>query len=335
MTATKVLQEPMPSPKTKVDPLLWNVELPFQRTYHPLGFSAQITTNSPAVLAGAEESWGQFQQRFGQPPVHYDITVVEGGSPDCPPLAVCRGRQDLVLDIADADNFALLNLRQGQACAWLTRPVAENLAYLRYNFLECVILILLEAQYVTSVHAACVELNGCGVLLCGDSGAGKSILSFACARSGWGFLADDGCKLLREKRERIFVGNPHQMRFRESAIALFPELKQQRVTRRATGKLAIELATATLPEIRRISECRVDYVVFLNRGVQGRPKLSPFSKNEAMLRFEQLISWGDTDLRKAHRFALRNLLSVEVFELRYSDLTAAVERLETLVSTGS
>ena len=335
MTTTKVLQEPMSSPNTKVDPLLWNVELPFQRTYHPLGFSAEIVTNSPAVLAGAEESWGQFQKRFGQPPVHYDITLVEGGSPNCPPIIVCRGRQDLVLDIADADNFALLNLRQGQACAWLTRAMVDNTAYLRCNFLEGVVLKLLDAQCLTSVHAACVELNGRGVLLCGDSGAGKSTLAFACARSGWGFLADDGSKLLRNKQERILVGNPHQMRFRESAIELFPELKQQRVTRRPTGKLAIELATATMPEIRRISECRVDYVVFLNRGGQGRPKLSPFSKNEAMLRFEQVISWGDTDLRNAHRFALRNLLSAEVFELRYSDLTAAVERLETLVSKGS
>jgi len=329
------LQEPMPSPNIELDPLLWNVELPLRHTYHPLGFSVEIETNSPAVLAGAEESWGQFQKRFDYPPVHFDITVINGRSPDCPPLTICRGRHNLMILIADGENFAVMHLRQGRASCWLTQAVAENVGYLRYAFLEAVAPTLLEVQYLTSVHAACVELNGCGLLLCGDSGAGKSTMAFACARSGWGFLADDACKLLRDNGERVVVGNPHQMRFRESAIELFPELKQKHVTRRSTGKLAIELATATLPEIRTIYECPVDYIVFLNRKGTDRPRLSRFPKNEAMQWFEEVITWGDADLRDAHRLSLRKLLSSEVFELRYSGLTAAVDRLETLVRTGS
>jgi len=333
--ATKVLQEPMLSPNIKLDPLLWNVELPLQHTYHPLGFSAEIETNSPVVLVGAEQSWGQFQKRFDGPPVHFDITVVEGRSPNCPPLTICRARHNLMVQVANDENFAVMHLRQGLACGWLTQAVAENLGYLRYAFLESVVSTLLEVQYLTSVHAACVELNGRGLLLCGDSGAGKSTLALACARSGWGFLADDACKLLRDNEERVVVGNPHQIRFRESAIELFPELKQQRVTRRSTGKLAIELATATLPGIRTIYECPVDYIVFLNRRGTDRPRLSGYPKNEAMQWFEELITWGDADLREAHRVSLRKLLSAEVFELRYSSLTAAVARLETLIRTGS
>jgi hypothetical protein len=335
MTAPKVLQELMLSPNTTADPLLWNVKLPLQRTYYPLGFSAKIVTNSPAVLAGAEESWGHFQKRFDEPPLHYDITVVEGGSPDCPPPTVCRGRHDVGLQIADEENFAVMHLRQGLAYGWITQAVAENAPYLRYAFLESVVPVLLEGQYLTSVHAACVELNGRGVLLCGDSGAGKSTLAFACARSGWGFLADDACRLLRHSEERAVVGNPHQMRFRESATELFPELKKQCVTRRSTGKLGIELPTATLPQIRRIFGCPVDYIVFLNRGEIERPRLTSFPKNEAMQWLEQLNTWGGTDLREAHRLSFRKLLSAEIFELRYSGLTAAVERLETLVRSGS
>jgi hypothetical protein len=335
MTAPKALQELMLSPNTTADPLLWDIELPLQRTYHPLGFSVEIQTNSPAVLAAAEESWGQFQKRFDNPPVHYAVTVLEGSSPDCPPLTVCRGRHDIGLLIADGENVAVMHPRQGRAYGWITQVVAENAAYLRYAFLEAVVPVLLEGQYLTSLHAACVELNGRGVLLCGDSGAGKSTLAFACARSGWGFLADDASRLLRQSEERIVIGNPHQMRFRESGAGLFPELKKHRVTRRSTGKVGIELATATLPQIRRICECPVDYLVFLNRGETGKPRLTGFPKNEAMQWLEQLNTWGGADLREARRVSFRKLLSAEIFELSYSGLTAAVERLETLVRTGS
>jgi len=335
MTAPKALQELMLSPNANANPLLWDIELPLQGTYHPLGFSVEIETNSPAVLAAAEESWGQVQKRFDHPPVHYAVTVLEGSSSDCPPLTVCRGRHDVGLLVADGENVTVIHPRQGLAYGWITQVVAENSAYLRYAFLEAVAPTLLEGQYLTSVHAACVELNGRGVLLCGDSGAGKSTLAFACARRGWGFLADDASRLIRHNEDRVVVGNPHRMRFRESAAGLFPELKKHRVTRRSTGKLGIEFATATLPQIRKISECPVDYLVFLNRGEMGRPRLTSFPKIEAMQWFEQLNTWGGDDLREAHRVSFRRLLSAEIFELRYCDLTAAVERLETLVRTGS
>jgi hypothetical protein len=99
--------------------------------------------------------------------------------------------------------------------------------------------------------------------------------------------------------------------------------------------MAIELATATLPDIHRIYESRIDYIVFLNRDGTGGPTLSGIPKNEAQQWFEQINYWGDSDLREAHRLSLRKLLSAEVFELRYSGFASAVERLESLVDTGS
>lgn len=320
---------------TLLDPVFSNFSLPLRAVYYPLGFAVEIATNSAEVLAAAEESWGRFRKVFSEPPVCLDIAVAADGSQECPPAPGCRARGNLLTTVADAKNYIISDLNRGFAFAWLTQAAVENQAYLRYYFLEATALTLLDALYMTPLHAACVEIGGQGVLLCGESGAGKSSLAFACARSGWKFLSDDSCAIVRKRKGRVVVGNPHQMRFRESAVELFPELKGQRVTPRATGKMAIELATATLPQIATITECQVDYIVFLNRQEPEPSGLWALPKEIALQYFEQCIFLGDTEAKQAQSASLHNLLTAKVFEMRYRDLYWAVERLETLVQEGT
>lgn len=50
------------------------------------------------------------------------------------------------------------------------------------------------------VHAAALEIDGRGVLLVGESGAGKSTTAVACALEGAGLLGDDLCLIDAERR---------------------------------------------------------------------------------------------------------------------------------------
>jgi hypothetical protein len=325
----------MPIETFTPDPLLYDFELPLQAVYHPLGFSAEIATNSPEVLAGVEESWGQFRKVFSEAPVQVRIGVLDGGSKECPPAPVFRGQRNLVSLVCDANNFAVCDTRLGFAFCWLTPSAVSNRAFLRFHLLEGIVTLLLESLYLTSAHAACVSLAGRGVLLCGESGAGKSSLSLACARNGWTFTSDDSSCVVRKRKDRIAVGNPYQMRFRESAIELFPELRQQRIARRVNGELAIELATASLPEISTATECPIEYIVFLNRQDSSPPELLRFHRTKAWPFFERAVCFGEEHVRDAHYAALQNLLTAEVFELQYGDLDSAVRRLESLVRDGA
>jgi hypothetical protein len=313
------------------DPILCDFEFPLRAVYHPFGFSLELLTNSRAVLDAAEQSWGAFRQHFHERPARLCVGVLEGSSKACPPPPVTRGNRHLITTTADADNFSVCDLREGFGYCWLTRAAVEDTAYLRYHFLESTGPTLLQYLYTTPLHAACVALNGRGILLCGDSGAGKSSLAFACARAGWTFLSDDSSSIIRRRKGRVVVGNPYSMRFRESATDLFPDLKSRPVTTRATGRLAIELTTDTLPGIKTALETEIDSVVFLDRGTAGPPWLSLFPKAEARRWFEHVICFGEEEVREAQRDALRNLLTAEILELHYSDLDWAVERLETLV----
>jgi hypothetical protein len=317
----------------RFDPLLYAFEMPLRAVYYPIGFPLAIATNSEEVLAAAEESWGHFQNRFSYPPLEARIGVLPNGPAECPPAPTYRQQRNIRAWVADAQNFGISDPQHGFAFAWFTRAVVENRAYLRWNFLEALSWDLLGA-YLTPVHAACVRLADRGVLLCGDSGAGKSSLAFACAKAGWTYMADDSSHVVRGRPSSLVVGNPYQIRFRESAIDLFPELRAWPATPRATGEMAIELPTANLPQIQTTSDCVVHYIVFLNRAHLGPPRLCGFPKEEALDRFEQVICCNEPEVVEAHKQALKKLLTAAVFELRYSDLTSAVQRLENLVRHG-
>jgi len=313
------------------DQLLCDIEFPLRATYYPRGFAVEIITNSPEVLAGARESWGLFHPAFSDPPLQLRVGVMGTGSGLCPPIPTCRAWRNLLINFADAENYAVCDLQQGIGFCWLTQTAAENIPYLRYNFLEACVLCLLAHRNWVPLHGACVRLQDRGVLLCGDSGAGKSSLAYACALRGWTYVADDAAVLIRGRKDPTVLGDPHHIRFREAGVDLFPELSLEIPTPRATGELAIELATSKVPEISTALTSAIDYIVFLNRRDPGSPCVMPVSAEAARPWFEQMICYGEEEARQAQRGALQTLLEQPIFELRYRDLDWAVARLEALV----
>jgi hypothetical protein len=189
--------------------------------------------------------------------------------------------------------------------------------------------------HLTRIHASCVMLDGHGVLLWGESGAGKSCLAYACARDGWTFVSDGATSLLRSAKDRIALGKPHLMRFRETASKILPELNGRRATPSAVGKLSIEFRTADFPGIKTAFQCRVDSVVFLNRHAAGPPCLLPLSKDEAWRRLEQDLPLFEQAVHEEHKASIRNLLEANVFELRAYDLDFGVRQLRSLAQGGT
>jgi hypothetical protein len=313
------------------DPLLRNAHLPLRAVFHPMGFPVEVVTNSVEVLAAARESWGHFKKVFPERTVELRFGVIDDGSQNCPPEAIYRAHLNLRLAIADANNFCTCDLKEGFAFAWLTRAAVEHHNYFRYYFLEAAAaFFLIDSPSVTLLHAACVKMAGRGVLLCGDSAAGKSSLAFACARAGWTYLSDDLSCLVQGGEDHVVVGNPHMFRFRDSAVHLFPELHRESIAAHRVGKPTIEFPSSRMPEITTADRCSIDYIVFLNRREPDPPGLIPFPRDIALQWFEQGISADE--LREARLAAIHNLLTVEILELRYGDLDCAVRELEKLVT---
>jgi hypothetical protein len=312
------------------DPYLYRAEMPLSAVFYPLGFPVRVSTNSAAVLEAAEESWGVFAREFRTPTIQMTIGVSEGEASECPPAPGCRARRNLMTRIADQDNFYVADLTQGYSLLWVTEAAIAHRSYFRHHFLESAGLCHIANRYAAPVHAACVERNGRGVLLCGDSGAGKSSLAFACARAGWTYITDDASFVLHAQQDRRVVGNCHTIRFRPTAADLFAEVEGRPITPRAVGKPSIELETARVEGMTTATSAQIDYVVFLNRDTEHSQELMAYSR-EAARDYMHKHLCGMEELRAQQVSSVERLLGAEVLGLRYRGLSWAVDRLERLV----
>ena len=308
-------------------------ELSHGEMFYPLGFPTEFRTNSADILTQARSIWSIFDQRFDTAPIKVDVHVVENKQFGCPPAPAVHIAHPLVINIADPDNYGVTDLERGSTKVILSQGTVRHRSYLDYFFLGSAPLNHISTSYATPVHAGCVVLNGRGVLLCGESGAGKSTLSYACARSGWTYVTDDASYLLNHGTDRLVTGNCHQVRFRPSASELFREVQGLQITPRAAGKPSIELKTAPIEGMTCASTAQADFLVFLNRRAPGPSELVPFRKDVARQYLHQVLFGSASSLAPQYA-ALERLLTVKIFELRYSELDWAVQRLETLTREG-
>jgi hypothetical protein len=316
------------------DPVSRCVDLPLHATFYPMGFPVEIATNSEDILDAAKQSWGRFKRLFDTQPIELRIGVTEGNSSECPPAPVCRVQRNLLSHIADSENFAICDIAEGFCTMSLTRAAVEHRSYLRFYFLEATVLCQITTRYTTPIHAACVELDGRGVLLCGDSGAGKSTLAYACAQAGWTYITDDASYVLNNREDRLAVGNCTQVRLRPSAVDFFPELNGREVTRRAdVGKPSIELCTSPFHNIARSHTSHIEYVVFINRREVTHQEVVPFSREVARFFMQQPL-FSMPKMLELQNTVIDRLLGTQVLELKYRDLDWAIGRLTSLVKDG-
>ena len=314
------------------DTLLCDMDLGLSATFYPLGFAVIILTNRPEVIAAAEASFAHRGLQHGDSHLEIRIGVSESKSRQTLPPPTRREYNHLYSMVADPENQAVLDLRTGYNFVWLNESALTDPLYLRHNFLEKVVYLLLGASVVTDIHAGCVSKQGKGILLCGDSGAGKSTLSYGCARSGWTYTSDDTCYLLNDSEPPRVIGHSHRVRFRPEAKALFPELHDLEVVPRMEGKPSIEVPVSDLPLIDTSNEADVCAVVYLHRSPSARPALIPLPYGSATkMMSEELYSAGE--IRTKHQKILERLAGIATFELHYDSLEEAISQLDRLVTS--
>jgi hypothetical protein len=314
------------------DPLSYSFPLGLTGRYYPVGFPVEITTNSRAVLNAAESLWSRYQQLSDQEAVRLHVMVHTHDAEVPVRPALPRGQQHLISIVHGEENFAVADLATGFAFAALTRNVAADRSYFSYYFLEPLVYVMLAARHFTFVHAASIALNGQALLLCGESGGGKTCLAFECARRGWSFISGDATHIVRDRYDYTVIGRPYQIRFRASARSLFPELESYEPELRPNGKTDIEVNTEDF-DLSTALTSRATHIVFLERASgTEEARIEPFSTAEAARQLVQTICFGDDRIRAEQRRALMHFLTLPVYRLRYSDLAHAERALRSLVT---
>src|SRR6185369_6548608 len=124
---------------------------------------------------------------------------------------------------------------------------ARDEPVVRYTFIESMALSLLaRSRGYFVLHAAGVVRGERGMALMGPAGAGKSTLTMACARRGFGVFAEDAIFVRVRPVGLEWWGMPWVQRLLPDARTLFPELAGLPDRTRPNGESKIDVELDTL-----------------------------------------------------------------------------------------
>jgi hypothetical protein len=166
---------------------------------HLLGASFEFESGSPALLRLVDAAFaGLPRHRLPGVAPRFRIRLqltggTRGSAPTEPPAPHYHGGANLLTAVMDADNCAVLCPGQRSGLVAISRSVLRHSPRLvRYELLEFAVYALAHrGPGLVSLHGACVGYDGRGVLLIGESGAGKSVVSLHGALRGLDFLTED------------------------------------------------------------------------------------------------------------------------------------------------
>ncbi len=310
-----------------------------QRAQFPLlGLPLEFRSNSPAVIAAAEQSFGRWRDLAPEliepaEPLIVDLIVHPAQANDYGATPQAHFIQRVHSDWFIASSGAnLLTARRdfGQALGFVTPELVADTAHFRYNVLECLALLLASWRDRTPIHAGAVAHAGRAALLIGASGSGKSTLCYACARAGLSLLAEDVVYVSLRDRQRLW-GNPWRIHLLPDAPRFFPELADRPVQIQANGKrkLAVDLAELGTTLLHCHAERAV--ICLIRRHSGQASALRPIAPQAAIAALSHNLEAG-FDLDSGTRVVAEALAAGGTYQLEVGrDLAGAVELLREML----
>jgi len=294
------------------------------RTLRVLGGQFLFESNSRKLLALVDQAFaGLPAYRLAAATPKFTVsltlhrrTLRRRGLPPPPRLSSGAGHLRATVD---AENFATVFPAARSACVSVSSDQLRHSHLVRYELIEFAVLTLAaRSQGLVALHAGCVGARGKGVLLVGDSGAGKSTVALAALLAGLDYLAEDSVFVCPDSLRALAA--PQFLHLRSRSLAAIaprvrPALRRAARIRRRSGerKYAINLRRLGLRVAR--GALALSAVVFLSR--QRAPEmrlLRPVERRVAVERLRRLQPYAAA--RPEWRRFSRKLARMPAYELR-------------------
>jgi hypothetical protein len=209
-----------------------------------------------------------------------------------PPPTLFQGGAGLLTAVMDPANFAVACPATRSGLVAISRSMLRFPDQVRYELLEFVVFTLAHrGQGLVSLHAACVGSRRRGLLLMGESGAGKSVLALHCALQGLEFLTEDATFVAPAAMQATGVSNflhvkADSLRFLDDAT-IVSRIRRSPVIRRRSGVEKFEIDMRRLRRPPAQSPLKLAGIVFVSRTSAGKgPLLRPVNRREFRARLE-------------------------------------------------
>jgi hypothetical protein len=307
------------------DPFGEHTSLRFNLRQRLLGANVHFSSNSRALLRLVEHAYaGLPAHRFEHKAPDLRVTlqlsppVAQISRTEPAPLRLLQGSGLLAASTAASD-YAVLSPRDRAALVVISEHMSRSSYHARYELIEFAVYTLAaRSQELVPLHAACVGIDGRGVLLMGGSGSGKSTLSLQSLVQGFDFVSEDSIFVEPATLRASGIANflhvrPDALRWLQSS-RIATAIRSSPVIKRRSGVEKYELDLRRTPFKLAAAPLQIVAVAFLSARTTRGALLRPVTKIEALTRLADLQAYGTS--RPQWRAFARNIARTAVFELR-------------------
>jgi len=222
--------------------------------------------------------------------------------------------------------------RLGVSRVYFPEAELDRLWRLTHPMFTLPLLDCLKRRGRYSVHAAGLCLNGKGLLFPGNSGHGKTTLTLALLRAGWGYLSDDQVFLTREADGVRLLAFPDEIDVTENTARMFPELAPVLTAPPRPGWPKRQVQVSEIYGREFVPECEAAAVIFPRVAHADQTELELMAPQEAFFELLASVTVTDAASSQAHLDAIGALLhQVPCYRMRTGrDLDALPDRLAQL-----
>jgi hypothetical protein len=271
-----------------LDPFLERVPTPYRARYHLLGSPFSLASNDQRLMRLAAHAFAglprhHFPGTAAQLRIRLILRKVDEATDDGltvgAPVLRTFGWNNVFCATMGPDTCAVISPQTRSGLIVVSERMLDFPYHLRYELLEFVVFMLAaRSRSLISLHSACVALNGRGLLLLGDRGAGKSTTGFACVMDGFEFVAEDGIvvcptTLLTSGLSTFLHLRADSLHFFQAPKLLREILKAPTIVRRSgVEKIEVDMRRTGIRLARSSVEIRA--VAFLSAGNTGASSLA-------------------------------------------------------------
>lgn len=191
-----------------------------------------------------------------------------------------------VLYLFDDKILFLKDIVQGYGVGYLSLPYTDkDIQYVYSAFLLPAVANMLWTQELFYLHASAVAMGNRGIVICGESGRGKTTLLLHLLKAGCQYLADDTVLLQKKVSGIILLSLPTMIRITPQTVRFFPELSSlislDHVDERGKYKLTFSSLTP-LPPLR---SARPVLLLFPKITTDTESTIQPLTAIEAAVQF--------------------------------------------------
>src|SRR5580698_6136962 len=332
-------------PELYSDPFEERSALGMHRDIHVLGARVRFQSNSEDLLRLVDSAYaGLPRHKLSRVAPQLRVRLVltsperKRASLGPAPLQMMSGG-GMLAGAAESSSFVVVSPHERGALVVVTPRMLRFPYHTRYELIEFAVFTLASrVQQLAPLHAACVGLNGRGILLMGPSGSGKSTVALHCLLNGFDFLSEDSVFVAPQSMRATGTANFLHVRadslswFERSAASTL--IRQSPIIRRRSGveKFEVDLRRAKFHLAK--DPLKIIGVAFLSSRSAGKgPLLRPLSQSDAQARLKREQAYG-ANLPQWQAFSRKLLRLGGVEILRGTNPSTTVEVLRSVLRHG-